>query len=304
MRVATVGNFDGVHRGHQALIERARGHLAEDPDDSVVVVTFDPHPQAVLRPDSAPTMLASLSRRCELLGEAGADEVVVVPFTRELAAHSPEEFARFLREDPRIAADVVVVGENFRFGQRASGDVVELARLGEELGFAVDAVPLVRSDLAQDPADASVAWSSSHVRDCIAAGDLPGATAALGHFHRVEGPVRHGDARGRELGYPTANLAVDPQMALPPDGVYAGWLLDGPDRYPAAISIGTNPQFAGTERRVEAYVLDRDDLDLYDRHVSLDLVERLRGQATFDSVDALVEQMGRDVAVAREVLLG
>ena len=297
MRVATVGNFDGVHRGHQALIERARAALPGDPEDRVVVVTFDPHPAAVLRPDAAPRMLTSLSRRRELLIEYGADEVVVVPFTREFASHSPEDFARFLRDDPRIAADRVVVGENFRFGQRASGDANDLARFGVELGFEVDAVPLASGD-------AQVPWSSSFVRDRIADGDLATASVALGHPHRVQGPVRHGDARGRELGYPTANLEVAPEMALPPDGVYAGWLVEGPTRYPAAISIGTNPQFAGTERRVEAYVLDRDDLDLYDLEVGLDLVARLRGQATFDSLEGLIEQMSRDVAAARELLVG
>ncbi|MEK9810404.1 MAG: bifunctional riboflavin kinase/FAD synthetase [Candidatus Nanopelagicales bacterium] len=297
MRVATVGNFDGVHRGHQALIARARAALPGGPEDRVVVVTFHPHPATVLRPEAAPPMLTSLSRRQELLTEYGADEVVVVPFTRELAAHSPEDFARFLREDPRIAADRVVVGENFRFGHRASGDVNDLARFGVEFGFGVEAVPLASGET-------TVPWSSSFVRDRIADGDLASASAALGHPHRVEGPVRHGDARGRELGYPTANLAVAPDMALPPDGVYAGWLVEGPERYPAAISIGTNPQFAGTERRVEAYVLDRDDLDLYDHEVGLDLVARLRGQATFDSLEGLIEQMARDVTAARELLVG
>lgn len=299
MRVATVGNFDGVHRGHQALIARARAALPGDADDRVIVVTFDPHPQAVLRPDAAPKLLATLPRRIELLREHGADDVVVVPFTREFAANEPEDFARLLREDPGIAADRVVVGENFRFGRRASGDVSDLTRLGQELGFTVDAVPLMEAESAD-----GVPWSSSFVREQIDAGDMVAAAAALGHPHRLEGPVRHGDARGRELGYPTANLEVGPQFAVPPDGVYAGWLLDGPERYPAAISIGTNPQFAGTERRVEAYVLDRDDLDLYDHDVALDLVSRLRGQATFASVDDLIEQMGRDVAMARGALGG
>lgn len=297
MRVATVGNFDGVHRGHQALIDRARAALPGDAGDRVIVVTFDPHPAAVLRPEAAPRMLSSLPRRLELLAEHGADEVVVVPFTRDFASNEPEAFARFLREDPRIAADRVVVGENFRFGKKASGDVADLARFGAALGFTVDAVPLASGD-------SPVPWSSSFVRARIESGDLESASAALGHPHRVAGPVRHGDARGRELGYPTANLEVAPEIALPPDGVYAGWLVDGPHRYPAAISIGTNPQFAGTERRVEAYVLDRDDLDLYDHDVALDLVARLRGQATFESVEGLIEQMARDVAAARELLLG
>jgi len=296
VRVATVGNFDGVHRGHQALIARARDHAG---DGQVVAVTFDPHPQAVIRPDTAPTSLATLERRVELLRECGADEVVVVPFTLDLAQRSPREFAQLLREDPAIAADMVVVGENFRFGQRASGDVAMLDALGQELGFGVDAVALLDGDGRE-----GMPWSSSLVRERLAVADLAGAAEALGRWHRLEGIVVHGDHRGRELGYPTANVDVRGAVLIPPDGVYAGWLVDtaGTETLPAAISIGTNPQFGGHDRRVEAYVLDRSDLDLYGHDVALDLVARLRGQLVFDSVDELIEQMGRDVAEARAVL--
>lgn len=296
VRVATVGNFDGVHRGHQALIARARDHAG---DGQVVAVTFDPHPQAIIRPDTAPTPLATLERRVELLRECGADEVVVVPFTLDFAQRSPREFAQLLRGDPAIAADMVVVGENFRFGQRASGDVAMLDALGQELGFGVDAVALLDGDGRE-----GLPWSSSLVREHLAVADLAGAAEALGRWHRLEGIVVHGDHRGRELGYPTANVDVRGAVLIPPDGVYAGWLVDtaGTKALPAAISIGTNPQFGGHDRRVEAYVLDRADLDLYGHDVALDLVTRLRGQLVFDSVDELIEQMGRDVAEARAVL--
>ena len=300
MRVVTIGNFDGVHRGHRMLVERARSRADAAPDPRVVVVTFDPHPLSVLRPDMAPELLTTMPRRTELLLAAGADDVVVLPFTRELSEQSPEEFARLLRESPDIGADIVVVGENFRFGKGAAGTTSTLTNLGDRLGFGVDVKPLVSNAL-------DTPFSSTYIRDCIDRGDMEGATQALGRPHRVEGIVVRGDARGRELGYPTANLDVAAGLAIPPDGVYAGWLTDlgaGGMALPAAVSIGTNPQFDGRERRVEAYVLDRDDLDLYDRSVALDLVTRLRGQQVFPTVADLQAQMSRDVAAARAVLSG
>lgn len=296
MRVAIIGNFDGVHAGHRALLRQARA-TAAGPQDRVVAVTFDPHPAAVLRPDQAPAALTTAGRRADLLLAEGADEVVVLEFTPDLASRTPEEFARMLRDDPRISADMVIVGENFRFGAKAAGDTQVLARWGDELGYAVQALPLAAGDDAE-------AWSSSRIRDAIAEGDMRAAAAILGRPHRLEGRVVRGDQRGRELGYPTANVDVPRGMAIPPDGVYAGWLVVAGERLPAAVSIGTNPQFAGIERRVEAYALDRDDLDLYGDVVGVDLVERLRGQQVFDSVDALVEQMSRDVAGARALLEG
>jgi riboflavin kinase/FMN adenylyltransferase len=296
VRVAIIGNFDGVHAGHRALLIRAR-EMASGPGDRVVAVTFDPHPAAVLRPELAPAALTSSRRRAELLLAAGADDVVVLDFTPDLASRTPEEFARMLRDDPRIAADSVIVGENFRFGAKAAGDTAALAEWGAQLGYAVQALPLAAGDDA-------TAWSSTRIRDAIALGDLGAAAAMLGRPHRLEGTVVRGDQRGRELGYPTANVAVDPSMAIPPDGVYAGWLIALGESLPAAVSIGTNPQFGGVERRVEAYVLDRDDLDLYGAAVAVDLVERLRGQQVFDSVEGLVDQMARDVAGARALLAG
>ena len=301
MRVAIIGNFDGVHGGHRALVHQARQRAGAGPDDRVVAVTFDPHPAAVLRPDSAPARLTSVERRADLLREAGVDDVVVLHFTPELASLSPREFARMLREDSAIAADAVIVGDNFRFGARAAGDTAMLADLGGEMGFDVEVIALVSEDI---PGDIDGAWSSTRIRESIAAGDLVAAAAMLGRPHRLEGIVVRGDQRGRELGYPTANVDVASDVAVPPDGVYAGWLVVGGVGLPAAVSIGTNPQFDGRERRVEAYAIDRDDLDIYGAPVAVDLVVRLRGQEVFDSVDDLITQMGRDVTAARAALGG
>lgn len=302
MRVAIIGNFDGVHRGHQELIRRAAESAGESEPARVIAVTFDPHPTAVVRPDRTPAALTSLDRRRALLREAGADEVVVFEFTPEFAQASPEEFARRLADPTGIAADLVIVGANFRFGKDAAGDTQTLAHWGESLGFDVDVVPLVAAP--GQSAVEGMAWSSTSVRQSIAAGDLAAATEVLGRPHRLEGPVVRGDQRGRLLGYPTANIEVPSGMAIPPDGVYAGWLIVGSQALPAAISIGTNPQFAGTEHRVEAYALDRDDLDLYGQWVGVDLVARLRGQEVFESVEGLQAQMAADVAAARECLSG
>jgi riboflavin kinase/FMN adenylyltransferase len=301
VRVAIIGNFDGVHGGHRALVNQARQRAGAGPDDRVVAVTFDPHPAAVLRPDSAPARLTSVERRADLLREAGVDDVVVLHFTPELASLSPREFARMLREDSAIAADAVIVGDNFRFGARAAGDTAMLADLGGEMGFDVEVIALVSEDI---PGDIDGAWSSTRIRESIAAGDLVAAAAMLGRPHRLEGIVVRGDQRGRELGYPTANVDVASDVAVPPDGVYAGWLVVGGVGLPAAVSIGTNPQFDGRERRVEAYAIDRDDLDIYGAPVAVDLVVRLRGQEVFDSVDDLIAQMGRDVTAARAALGG
>jgi len=301
VRVAIIGNFDGVHGGHRALIRRAREYAGDGPGDRVVAVTFDRHPAAVLRPDQAPAALATASRRSALLLEAGADEVVVLRFTPELASLTPEEFARLLREDPSIAADAVIVGHNFRFGAKAAGDTATLTSLGRDLGFAVEVVPLVSEEI---PGDTEGAWSSTRIRASIAAGEMEAAAAMLGRPHRLEGTVVRGDQRGRELGYPTANVEVVAGLAIPPDGVYAGWLVVAGEPMPAAVSIGTNPQFSGSERRVEAYAIGRDDLDIYGDSVAVDLVARLRGQEVFASVEDLVEQMGRDVAAAQALLTG
>jgi riboflavin kinase / FMN adenylyltransferase len=300
--VVVIGNFDGVHLGHRRVVSRARV-IADERRLPVVAVTFDPHPMAVLRPDHAPTILTSIDERAALLGEAGADAVFALPFTREVAGWSPEEFVDSILVELLHAA-AVVVGANFRFGHRAAGDVALLAEAGHQQSdgrdFTTEGIPLDGGPMV---------WSSTYIRTCLAAGDVAGAAEALGRPVTVRGVVRRGDQRGRQLGFPTANVPTgDPEeqaAATPADGVYAGWLrrLDSGERYPAAISVGTNPTFDGhRERRVESYVLDRDDLELYDVAVEVEFVERLRGMVRFDSVEELVAQMKDDVARARELL--
>jgi riboflavin kinase / FMN adenylyltransferase len=293
--VVTIGNFDGVHRGHQAVVHRAR-QVADEvgAEGGVVVVTFDPHPFAVLRPEHAPLTLSSVDARLRLLAEAGADDALVIPFSREIAGWSPEEFVDRVVVGA-LHARAVVVGGNFRFGHKAAGDVTLLTREGAAKDFAVVGVALDGGPQV---------WSSTYVRSCVSAGDVEGASEALGRPFSVVGTVVEGDKRGRELGYPTANVAAD-GLAAPADGVYAGWLrrLDTAERFPAAISVGTNPTFEGDRgRSVEAYVLDRDDLALYGLEVEVAFLARLRGMVRFDGVEALVAQMDDDVRRTRELL--
>ncbi len=294
--VVIIGVFDGVHAGHRTIIDVAREAARAD-EFPVVAITFDPHPMAVVRPDGQPVMISTLDQRVALLTEAGCDAVLVLPFTKELSQLSPEEFAATVLAG-RLHARTVVVGVNFRFGHRASGSVETLQGLGGQLGFDVVGLELVGQGTAT--------WSSTYVRQCISQGDVAAATHALGRPHRLEGVVVHGDHRGRELGFPTANLDVSEHAAIPADGVYAGWLVRQPNgdevRLPAAISIGTNPTFDGVGRRIEAYVLDRDDLDLYDEYVAFEFVERLRPTLRFDGVEPLIEQMTKDVEQARELI--
>ena len=292
--VVVIGNFDGVHLGHQRVLARAR-ELADERGMTVVAVTFDPHPMAVLRPEHAPTQLTTIERRGELLATAGADRVLALPFDRDMASWTPEEFMTRVLVDT-VHAAAVVVGANFRFGSRAAGDVATLQAFGREHGFEAEGIALDGGPMV---------WSSTYVRTCLAAGDVAGAAEALGHPYAVRGVVVQGDRRGRELGFPTANVPTDGMTAAPADGVYAGRLrrLDTGESYPAAISVGTNPTFDGVRaRRVESYVLDRTDLDLYGLEVEVSFVERLRGMVAFESVDRLVEQMHADVDRARAVL--
>ena len=294
---ATIGEFDGVHRGHQRVVERAR-EIAEARQLPVVAITFDPHPDEVIRPGSHPPLLTTARRRAELLAGLGADAVFVLPFNLEFSRLSPDEFVHVVLSE-RLHAAAVVVGENFRFGHKAAGDVPMLVTLGEKYDFTAEGVPLLVDD--------GVTISSTYIRERLADGDVAAAARALGRPHRVEGIVVRGHMRGRGLGFPTANLETPPHTATPADGVYAGWLtsldLDGAEvsRWPAAISVGTNPTFGAGERTVEAYALDRDDLDLYGTHAAIDFTARLRGTERFDSVDALVTQMREDVNQARDL---
>jgi riboflavin kinase/FMN adenylyltransferase len=306
--VVTIGVFDGVHAGHRSIVGHARS-LADPLGLPVVAVTFDPHPSEVVRPGTHPRLLATVDHRVELLLQAGADAVVVLPFTTDLAAMTPEQFVEHVLIE-RLHAALVVVGSNFRFGHRAAGSVATLVDLGETHGFAVEGFSLVGGAGADH-------WSSTYLRQCVLEGDVEEAAVGLRRPHRLEGTVVHGDHRGRDLGYPTANLALAPHAAVPADGVYAGWLVDDPHgrgatgsatpgghRLPAAISIGTNPTFDGQERRVEAYALDRDDLELYGHEVAVEFVARLRETVRFDSVAALLAQMADDIDRARTLTSG
>jgi len=289
----TIGVFDGVHRGHQHVLAAAREAADGHP---VVAVTFEPHPAAVLAPDRAPKRLTTIERRIELLSAHGADDVRVLAFDREMSTWTPEEFIqRVLVEQLRASA--VVVGENFRFGSKAAGDVDLLRAVGAEAGFSARGLAL---DGGEQP------FSSTLVREHVAAGRLAEAADVLGRPHEVSGVVVEGDRRGRSLGFPTANVPVDDTYAVPPDGVYAGRVDIGTEVLPAAISVGTNPTFDGRDRRVESYVIERpadgSPLDLYDRTIRVEFVRRLRGMDVFDTVEALVAQMHEDVADTRAVL--
>ena len=305
--VVTVGNFDGVHLGHQHVISRARELAAGLGTEHLVAVTFDPHPIAVLRPEHAPPTLTTVESRNELLSAAGVDDVLVLPFTREIADWSPERFVEEILVDA-LHANAVVVGVNFRFGSKAAGDVTVLRELGERFDFVTEGIALDGGPQV---------WSSTYVRNCLAAGDVEGAAEALGRPYSVRGVVVEGDKRGRALGFPTANVPTAGIRAVPADGVYAGWLRrltstgsgtevgtgTEVEPMPAAISVGTNPTFEGErERRVESYVLDRDDLELYGAEVEVSFVARIRGMKRFDSVDHLVATMAEDCDRARLIL--
>jgi riboflavin kinase / FMN adenylyltransferase len=293
--VATIGVFDGVHRGHQRIIGRAV-EIAAERGLPAVVITFDPHPDEVIRPGSHPPYLTSYRRQAELIAGLGAAAMCVLPFTVEFSRLTPDEFVHAVLSE-RLHAAAVVVGENFTFGHKAVGDVPMLAQLGEKYNFTAEGVPLLVAD--------GMTISSTYIRQQLGIGDVAAAAAVLGRPHRVEGTVVRGHQRGRALGFPTANVESPARAAIPGDGVYAGWLtaldLDGTEteRWPAAISVGTNPTFGEGARTVEAYALDRDDLDLYGVHAAIDFTAHLRGNVRFDSVDDLITQMHADVAQAR-----
>ncbi|WP_030158039.1 bifunctional riboflavin kinase/FAD synthetase [Glycomyces sp. NRRL B-16210] len=289
--VLAIGVFDGVHRGHAALVRTAAKAAAER-EARCVVVTFDPHPTAVVAPHAVPAQLTSLDRRIELLGSLGVDGVCVLPFTEELSKLSPDYFVRHVLVGG-LHAKAVCVGENFRFGHKAAGDVAKLTELGEEFGFEVLAQTLTADDEA---------YSSTRVRRLVAEGDVAAAAEVLGRDFGVEGTVVHGAGRGgTSLGFPTANLEIPAGRAIPADGVYAGWFHADSRRLPAAISVGTNPTFEGDERTVEAFLLDFSG-DLYGRRVRLDFTARLRGQIAFDGIEPLIAQIETDVADTRRAL--
>lgn len=284
-----IGIFDGVHLGHQAILARAR---EVSNGRGVIALTFDPHPTHVFAPNKAPTMLISLERRVELLKEFGVDAVVVCEFDREFAAESPEDFvADILLKRLKISG--VVVGENFNYGHNAAGHVSDLISAGLQNNFVAEEVALKEMDGA--------VVSSTRIRAAVARGDIESANRLLSRPHRVEGVVVHGEKRGRDIGYPTANLGYSATMnTIPSDGIYAGWLEVESKRWPAAISIGTNPTFAGERtRQVEAYALDQVGLELYDRTARIDFGWRLRDTLKFDGLEPLLDQMKKDCDQAR-----
>lgn len=302
--VVTIGNFDGVHRGHAEVLARIVERAHETGARSVAV-TFDPHPASVHRPAEAPELICSVEDRLDLMAASGLDAVLLLEYTLEFAQQTPDEFVeRYLVDGLR--ASTVVVGRDVRFGLDNSGTLDTMIALGEKHGFTVTVI----DDVGRHGEGAR--WSSTVVRDLLLAGDVAAASTVLGRHHALRGVVVHGDARGRELGFPTANLSQDASGIVPADGVYAGWLKrpallargeETPDAVlPAAVSIGTNPTFDGVQRRVESYVLDRTDLDLYDEEVVVELVERLRPTLRFEGMEPLVAQMHEDVARAREIL--
>jgi riboflavin kinase / FMN adenylyltransferase len=301
--VVTIGMYDGVHRGHQELIGAAvaRARAMSRP---CLLLTFDPHPAEVVRPGSHPAILTSMDRKAELVAELGVDAMCVLPFTQEFMRLSPETFTHTVLVEHLHAAQVVI-GTNFTYGHRAAGTVDTLVAEGRRFGFSVEGVPLanVGADAGEE-----VTISSTYIRAVVAAGDMDSAARALGRLHRVDGVVVRGDRRGRDLGYPTANVECPPFTAIPADGVYAGHLVTrdprsgaSRERFPAAISVGTNPTFQGSRRTVEAFVLDYDG-DLYGEHVGVEFAERLRPMAAFPDVAALVTAMDKDVADTRRIL--
>jgi riboflavin kinase / FMN adenylyltransferase len=303
--VVTIGVFDGVHRGHAALITRAV-EAADGRGVPCVVMTFDPHPLVVVAPDHAPAMLATVAHRLDLFAELGVAATLTLPFTHEFADLTPEDFVRTVLVE-RLRAELVVVGANFTFGRGGAGTVADMARLGTADGLDVDAVALVGADAARRGAGDAV--SASRIRTLLAAGEVEQVAALLGRPFRADGVIVKGEQRGRALGYPTANLDMAANAAVPADGVYAGRVCrletDGSrtELGIGAISVGTNPTFNGRHRTVEAFILDF-DADLYGDVLGVEFAHRLRGMVRFDSIAALIVQMDADVVQARALVAG
>jgi riboflavin kinase/FMN adenylyltransferase len=299
----TIGAYDGVHRGHQAVIANV-GDLAGRRGLATAVVTFDRHPAAVVRPESAPPLLTDLEQKLELLAETGVDYCYVIHFDEPRSKEPAEDFVTEVLVDC-LKAKAVVVGEDFHFGHKRRGNVALLREMGSGAGFDVVGIELVDvHGVVASVAEARV--SSTAIRTALRSGDLEAANEMLGRPHEVRGIVMHGDERARELGFPTANVAVPDEICLPEDGIYAGWYLrpDGVD-HPAALSLGRRPTFyeSAETSLLEAHLLDVDPrVDLYDEPARVQFVARLRAELKFDDVDALVEQMARDVEETRSIL--
>ena len=286
-KVVAIGIFDGVHSGHQQIIATAK-HQGD-----VTVLTFDPHPTSVFAPERTPTQLVNLRDRVELLKKAGATEVEVANFNKDFSQLTPDQFIEDILVE-RFSAEHVVIGENFNFGYKAQGTPKYLSEVGPKYGFGVSIVKL------QENRGSTI--SSSRIRNLIIDGEIERANELLTRNFYLKGPVIHGEKRGREIGYPTANIGLTPLATIPADGVYAGWLTVGENKWPAAISIGTNPTFPGIRgRQVEAYALDQVGLDLYDQAAIIEFGFRLRDTLKFDGLAPLLEQMKKDCDQARKL---
>lgn len=294
--VITIGAYDGVHLGHQAVISEVR-RLADLLDAHSVVVTFDRHPAAVVRPESAPRLLTDLDQRLELLAATGVEATALIAFDEARAQERAEEFVHSVIVDC-LGTRSIVVGEDFHFGKGRAGNVTLLRTLGTELGFTVEPMRLVSLPSADGPV------SSTMIRRAVLAGDVEAAAGWLGRPYEMRGRVGHGDARGRQLGFPTANVEIPASMCLPADGVYAAWFVRGDgSQHPCAVNIGRRPtfyDFAETSL-VEAHLLDFDG-DLYDEHVAVRFVRRLRAERKFDGLASLVAQLEADVEETRRTL--
>lgn len=293
----TIGKFDGLHFGHRRLISELR-LAARKRELTPVVVTFDRHPLALVAPEKAPVPLVSIAQKTELIAQQNVAATVVLEFTRELSLRSPLEFVRDLLVG-QLRMRAIVIGRDFRFGHRGLGDVAFLQDHAHEFGYEVIIVP---DEIAENGRRASSTW----VRECLDSGDVESATEVLGRYHDIRGTVVHGAKRGRELGFPTANLDPDTlEGFIPADGVYAGWLHLGGVSHPAAISVGNNPTFDGVpQKQVEAHIIDVSGIDIYGERVHVSFVRRLRGMAKFDSLQALIDRMQLDVDETRILLQG
>jgi riboflavin kinase/FMN adenylyltransferase len=286
-KVVAIGIFDGVHAGHQQIIATAK-HQGD-----VTVMTFDPHPTSVIAPERTPTQLVNIKDRIELLKQAGATAVEVVNFNKDFSQLSPDQFIEDVLIG-RFSAEHVVIGENFNFGYKAQGTPKYLSEVGPKYGFGVSIVKLQE--------DRGSTISSSRIRNLIIDGQIERANELLTRNFYLKGPVIHGEKRGREIGYPTANIGLTALATIAADGVYAGWLSVGENRWPAAISIGTNPTFPGVRgRQVEAYALDQVGLELYDQEGKIEFGYRLRDTLKFDGLAPLLEQMKKDCDQARKL---
>lgn len=307
--VVSIGKFDGVHKGHQQIIRRLRA-IAEAEALTATVVTFNQNPLRVLAPDACPADLVSNAQKLALLENSGVGATVMLEFTRRFSENSPREFVETMLVDA-LNAKVVLVGADFRFGRYGAGDVTLLHELGDQLAFRVELLQDfgLPESVASPNASATQTRrvSSTWVRQLLSAGDVAAAAELLGREHTVRSVVVRGAQRGRQLGFPTANLAPDAEGFVPADGVYSAWVTVGDSRYRAAVSIGNNPTFdGGAERQVEAHLLgagdDTIEIDLYGKTIDVHFISRLRGMLKFDTIDALITQMGDDVARVRALL--